>query len=267
MSQWSQVSRIALCLSKVKVSDSVTELVSQWQGHLLSCSGQLKKKMTQLQLALPQLRRLVLFRSSKTASYCWSVDRVLATSVKSLQDLRSSCHGACQEMAQIGGGFSPQKSPKQVLKKKCQKSDQRKSTWGLVARVKERVKRCTDCSLLISIFTSLLLHEENCTRGKWDWKRICSRVSDRSVSWYGREAEVYQTRPAAQERRQKGLRDARNSFWPWDKSWYRRSRHSSSHRYQPMWSLRFTDLTNHIRIVPDISRKRDVDMKLLKLVS
>ena len=55
--------------------------------------------------ALPQLRRLVLFRSSKTASYCWSVDRVLATSVKSLQDLRSSCHGACQEMAQIGGGF------------------------------------------------------------------------------------------------------------------------------------------------------------------
>ena len=29
----------------------------------------------------------------------------------------SSCHGACQEMAQIGGGFSPQKSPKQVLKK------------------------------------------------------------------------------------------------------------------------------------------------------
>ena len=55
--------------------------------------------------ALPELRQLVLFRSSKTASYCWSVDRVLATSVKSLQDLRSSCHGACQEMAQIGGGF------------------------------------------------------------------------------------------------------------------------------------------------------------------
>ena len=120
--------------------------------------------------ALPQLRRLVLFRSSKTASYCWSVDRVLATSVKSLCKIwvGSSCHGACQEMAQIGGGFSPQKSPKQVLKKKCQKRDQRKSTWGLVARVKERVKRCSDCSLLISIFTSLLLHEENGTRGKWD---------------------------------------------------------------------------------------------------
>ena len=28
MSQWSQVSRIALCMSKVKVSQSVTELVS-----------------------------------------------------------------------------------------------------------------------------------------------------------------------------------------------------------------------------------------------
>ena len=39
MSQWSQVSRIALCMAKVKV----TESVSQWQGHLLSCSGQLKK--------------------------------------------------------------------------------------------------------------------------------------------------------------------------------------------------------------------------------
>ena len=46
MSQWSQVSRIALCMSKVKVSESVSEWVSEsvseWQGHLLSCSGQLK---------------------------------------------------------------------------------------------------------------------------------------------------------------------------------------------------------------------------------
>ena len=42
MSQWSQVSRIALCMAKVKVSDSVSDWVSEWQGHLLSCSGQLK---------------------------------------------------------------------------------------------------------------------------------------------------------------------------------------------------------------------------------
>ena len=34
-----QVSRVALCMSKVKVR----QWVSQWQGHLLSCSGQLKK--------------------------------------------------------------------------------------------------------------------------------------------------------------------------------------------------------------------------------
>ena len=42
MSQWSQVSRIALCMAKVKVTESVSDSVSQWQGHLLSCSGQLK---------------------------------------------------------------------------------------------------------------------------------------------------------------------------------------------------------------------------------
>ena len=36
-SVWSQVSRIALCMSKVKVL-----WLSQWQDHLLSCSGQLK---------------------------------------------------------------------------------------------------------------------------------------------------------------------------------------------------------------------------------
>ena len=38
MSQRLKVSRIARCMSKVKVTD----WVSQWQGHLLSCSGQLK---------------------------------------------------------------------------------------------------------------------------------------------------------------------------------------------------------------------------------
>ena len=39
MSQRSQVSRVALCMSKVKVlsvSESVSQWVSQWQGHLLS---------------------------------------------------------------------------------------------------------------------------------------------------------------------------------------------------------------------------------------
>jgi len=45
MLQRSQVSGVALYMSKVKVpsvSQSVSEWVSQWQGHLLSCSGQLK---------------------------------------------------------------------------------------------------------------------------------------------------------------------------------------------------------------------------------
>ena len=41
MSQRSQVSGAALCMSKVKVA-WVSQSVSEWQGHLLSCSGQLK---------------------------------------------------------------------------------------------------------------------------------------------------------------------------------------------------------------------------------
>ena len=50
MSQRSQVSAVALCMSKVKVlgvSESVSQWVSQWQGHLLSCSGQLKIRTTE----------------------------------------------------------------------------------------------------------------------------------------------------------------------------------------------------------------------------
>ena len=239
-----------------------------YQGELVLSAWKKKLGMVCLEeqdddtTGLPQLRRLVLFRSSivgQLTEYLQQVSKVCKIWEARVMERVKRWH-------RLEVGFHLRKVQNKSSKK-WYKSDQRKKYLELVARVKERVKRCTDCSLLISIFTSLLLHEENCTRGKWDWKRICSRVSDRSVSWYGREAEVYQTRPAAQERRQKGLRDARNSFWPWDKSWYRRSRHSSSHRYQPMWSLRFTDLTNHIRIVPDISRKRDVDMKLLKLVS
>ena len=35
MFQRSQVSGVALCMSKVKVRDSVSESVSEWQGHLL----------------------------------------------------------------------------------------------------------------------------------------------------------------------------------------------------------------------------------------
>jgi len=49
MSQRSQVSRVALCMSKVKVplvSELVSEWVSEWLGHLLSCSGQLKTLKT-----------------------------------------------------------------------------------------------------------------------------------------------------------------------------------------------------------------------------
>ena len=42
MSQRSQVSRIALCMSKLKVL-WVTDWVSEWQSHPLSCSGQLKR--------------------------------------------------------------------------------------------------------------------------------------------------------------------------------------------------------------------------------
>ena len=65
-------------------------------------------------------------------------------------------------------GFHLRKVQNKSSKKSAKKVIKEKSTLGLVACVKERVKRCTDYSLLISIFTSLLLHEENCTRGKWD---------------------------------------------------------------------------------------------------
>ena len=41
VSQRSQVSRVPLCMSKVKVP-WVTDWLSQWQGHPLSCSWQLK---------------------------------------------------------------------------------------------------------------------------------------------------------------------------------------------------------------------------------
>ena len=34
---------------KSLVSDSVSEWLSQWQGHLLSCSGQLKKRITEIE--------------------------------------------------------------------------------------------------------------------------------------------------------------------------------------------------------------------------
>ena len=43
MSQRSHVSRVALYVSKVKVP-WVTQWLSEWQGHILSCSGQLKIK-------------------------------------------------------------------------------------------------------------------------------------------------------------------------------------------------------------------------------
>ena len=47
MPQWPQVSRITLCMAKVKVSEWVSQSVSEWQGHLLSCSGQLKSLLCQ----------------------------------------------------------------------------------------------------------------------------------------------------------------------------------------------------------------------------
>ena len=51
MYQRSQVSRVTLCMLKVKVK---VPWVSEWQGHLLSCSGQLKKSN---QICMPKLYR------------------------------------------------------------------------------------------------------------------------------------------------------------------------------------------------------------------
>ena len=46
MSQRSQVSRVALWMTISKV---LSESVSQWQGHLLSCSGQLRRTLPEAQ--------------------------------------------------------------------------------------------------------------------------------------------------------------------------------------------------------------------------
>ena len=51
MPQWPQVSRIILCMAKVNVSEWVSQSVSEWQGHLLSCSGQLKSLLCQSYIA------------------------------------------------------------------------------------------------------------------------------------------------------------------------------------------------------------------------
>ena len=40
-------------MAKVNVSESVSQWLSQWQGHLLSCSGQLKKTRDPTPLACP----------------------------------------------------------------------------------------------------------------------------------------------------------------------------------------------------------------------
>ena len=61
MSQRSQVSRVAICVSKVKVL-----WLSEWQGHLLSCSGQLK--MTQIQRCL---EKKWLIQRDRIGEICW----------------------------------------------------------------------------------------------------------------------------------------------------------------------------------------------------
>ena len=42
-------------MSKVKVSESVSDSVSEWQGHLLSCCGQLKRRILKFKIYLLQL--------------------------------------------------------------------------------------------------------------------------------------------------------------------------------------------------------------------
>ena len=54
MFQRSQVSRVALCMSKVKVP-WVSESVSEWQGHLLSCCGQLNTDISAPEIYFPRI--------------------------------------------------------------------------------------------------------------------------------------------------------------------------------------------------------------------
>ena len=72
------------------------------------------------------------------------------------------------------------------------------------------------------------------TQGKW--VKISKCAFAMSVSWGGRDKTGRSVSDAgAQERRQKGPRDARNSFWPWDKSWYRHPRHFSNQINLSQW--------------------------------
>ena len=71
-SLWTNVSKIASLLghsvmSEVKVP-SVSESVSQWQGHLLSCSGQLKQYYIKMWPKFPTNAPLVSF-SHKSGGY------------------------------------------------------------------------------------------------------------------------------------------------------------------------------------------------------
>ena len=77
MSQWSQVSRIALCMAKVKVSELVSYLVSEWQGHLLSCSGQLKMETPYL----PELSKTRCYKKSLLQVYKQYVEILVTMAV------------------------------------------------------------------------------------------------------------------------------------------------------------------------------------------
>jgi len=73
-----QVSRVALCMSKVKVSwQWVSQSVIQWQGHLLSCSGQLKKMLESrsedvLVLFVKLVKSTVICKTCEIYCYdCW----------------------------------------------------------------------------------------------------------------------------------------------------------------------------------------------------
>ena len=72
MVQWSQVSSIALCMAKVKVSDSVSQWVSEWQGHLLSCSGHLKISLSRIPVCVAKTLEESQARSSALVPVCIS---------------------------------------------------------------------------------------------------------------------------------------------------------------------------------------------------
>ena len=117
MFQRSQVSGVALCMSKVKVlwlTQWVTEWVSEWQGHLLSCSGQLKTVSTDISGNI--------HRKCPIFSFLTSIHQT-GWLPKQFIIVRSPSH-----LVLIPGGFYYWRDARSTMVHRCQRADFKESS-------------------------------------------------------------------------------------------------------------------------------------------